>query len=188
MSIIAISSAIMNATRSQMSQPPHQQKQHQQQTIDTIQTTHMALFPIPATTFEILEGRFDFPAQTIVTQPPGTRGQIGNHYQGFFLIFVPIGAHIGFNLLLLPQTYWPIKPLARLAHQFRDGTGRLKSTVWRPMLTGMLRANTKHIMPPVFLAHAHHRKAAKSTIADHGTLRCANMRSQTVVQLLNTFP
>src|SRR5258708_9153612 len=107
-----------------MSQTPDHQKQHKNHMIDSIQTTHMTLFPTPPSTFEILKGRFDPPTQLVIGEALSTRWQIRNNEQCFLLIWLPTGTQIGFNLILLPQTNMPIKPLAWLTHQIRDRTHR----------------------------------------------------------------
>jgi hypothetical protein len=52
----------------------------------------------------------------------------------------------------------------------------------------MLPTNTEERMPAIVAAQAHHGKTAKGTIADDGTIRGANMGSQSLTQLLNTRP
>src|SRR5229473_1123845 len=111
----------------------------------------MTVFPIPPSTFEILEGRFDSPSQTILTQTLAASWQIGNDDQCFLLIFVPIRTQIGLNLILLPHTNRSIKALTRLAHQIGHWTDRKAGTLWGSLFTGMLGTNTQHIMPAVFL-------------------------------------
>src|SRR3954451_17888864 len=98
-----------------MSQPPHGQKEHEKQMVDSIQATNMTGLPIPSTTFEILKGGFDTPTQTIVCDALATGGPIGNHQERLLFAFLPTGTQIGLNWVLLPQTNVPIKPLPRLA-------------------------------------------------------------------------
>lgn len=47
--------------RRQMDQPPEEQEENQQQTIDPIQRSHLALFPIPSSAFAILKRGFHTP-------------------------------------------------------------------------------------------------------------------------------
>src|SRR5262249_7791631 len=121
----------------------------------------MTLFPVPATTFKILERRFDAPAQAILLDSLATSRQIGNDQECFLLILTQIDTKFGLNLIFLPQTNAPIKPLSRLVDQIRDRTGWQQTTLCGPMFTGMLGTDAKEIMPAIFLAECDHRKTAK---------------------------
>jgi hypothetical protein len=68
---------MMHTGSRQMSQPPNHQKEDTEHMIHTIQTTNMALFPIPSTTFEVLKGGFDPPTEQIIGDALATRWQIG---------------------------------------------------------------------------------------------------------------
>src|ERR1700692_3994985 len=109
MSIRATTATMMNEASGQTSQPPPPHKQREHHAFHTIQTTNMALFPIPASTFEVWESRFDFPAHPIFLQPLATSRQIRNHDKGFFFIRVPIRTQLGFNGIVLPEAHRPIK-------------------------------------------------------------------------------
>src|ERR1700730_5016082 len=126
-----------------MRQPPDEQKEDEEQTIHPIEATNMTVFPIPATTFEILKGGLHSPAPSILRDPLAAGKQIRNDEQRLFFLWCPIGTQIGLNRRLLPQPNRPIKPLARRTHQLRNRTGRLEATLWGPMLTGMLGADPK---------------------------------------------
>ncbi len=163
-----------------MGKPAHLQKEHLEHAIDAIQARHMTGFPIPSATFEILKGRCDPPAQTIIGDALATRWPIGNHQQRLLFMLIPTGTQIGLNGLLLPQPNVPIKSLPRLTHQIRNATGGQETTLGRPMLTRVLGTDAKQIMPPLGLAEFHHRKAAKRALADDRTRRFSKMRSQTL--------
>src|SRR5258708_16115403 len=137
----------------------------------------MTLFPIPATTFEILKRRFDTPAQAILLDARASSRLIGNDKEGFFFILVPIGAQIGLDLIFLPQTNVPIKPLSRRIDQIRDRTGWQETTVCGPMLTGVLHADAKEIVPAIFLTQRDHGKTPKGTISNDRTIGLCDMRS-----------
>src|SRR5260370_42423635 len=135
----------------------------------------MTLFPVPSTTFEILKRGFDAPAQAILLDPLTTSRQIGNDQECFLFILIPIGAQIGLDLIFLPETNAPIKPLSRLVDQIRDQTSWQKTTLCRPMFTCMLGTDTKEIMPAIFLAECDHRKTAKHAISNDLTIRFSNI-------------
>lgn len=62
MPVVAISFPVMDAGSSHMSQPPEQEKKHQQEPVHSPQFAHVAGLPIPATTFPILKRGFDAPS------------------------------------------------------------------------------------------------------------------------------
>src|SRR6266480_261161 len=171
-----------------MSQPPDHQKEDQKHAIDPIETTNMALFPVPATTFEILKRGFNAPAQVILGDTLATSRQVGNDKECLLFILVPIGAQIGLDLIFLPQTNVSIESLARLVDQIRDRAGWQETTSLGPMLTSMLGADAKEIVPAIVLTERDHRIATKGTISDNGTFCFSNMRSQTLEQFFNTVP
>src|SRR6266576_5368642 len=103
-----------------MSQPPDDQKEHQKHAIDPIETTNMALFPVPATTFEILKRGFDAPAPAILLDALRASRKIRNDKESFLFILVPTSTQIGLDLIFLPQTNVPIEPLARRTYQIGD--------------------------------------------------------------------
>jgi hypothetical protein len=116
MSIIAIRPPMMHTGSGQMSEPPDEQKEHQEHAIQPIQPPHMTGFPIPATTFQILKGGLDPHAPTILGEPFASRRLIGKHEQGLLFPRLPTRAQIGLNLLLLPEADVPREALARLIH------------------------------------------------------------------------
>src|SRR5260370_13973745 len=163
-----------------MSQPPNRQKENQEHAIDTIQTKKMTTFQIPATTFEILKGRLDTPAQTVLVNALAACRLIRNDQEGFFFAWLPTGTEIGLNLIVLPETNFPIKPLPRRVYEIRDRTSWQKTICLGPMLTGMLCTDTEQIMPAIVLTERDHRKTTEGPISDQSTFLFSNIITQTL--------
>ncbi|HZU01623.1 MAG TPA: hypothetical protein VFA10_18280 [Ktedonobacteraceae bacterium] len=68
--IVAIPSSVMDAGGRSVHQPPKGQEEHQEHAIEPIQSAHMALFPVPASTFHSLEGGFHPHAPAIFASRP----------------------------------------------------------------------------------------------------------------------
>lgn len=56
LSVITITFAVIHARGGYMNEPLGGEKEDQQEAINAIQQTHMALFPVPAPTFRVLKG------------------------------------------------------------------------------------------------------------------------------------
>ncbi|MGH2509022.1 MAG: hypothetical protein ACRDHZ_16700, partial [Ktedonobacteraceae bacterium] len=91
--------AMMNAPCCQMRQPPEEQKEHQQQ---TIQRTHMTAFPVPSATLSILECGSHPPAEPVLGNTSSPRMYIRNDDERFALFRSPKDAQLRFNRLVLP--------------------------------------------------------------------------------------
>lgn len=103
--IIAVSFAVMHASCRQVCQPPQQQKENEQETIDAIQRANVAGFPIPSSAFGILIRSLYPPSKPILGNAALACTPIRNHDQRLFFGGIPKETEFRFNRLVLPQAY-----------------------------------------------------------------------------------
>ncbi len=93
MPIEAIALAMMDTGCGQVADPPHGQKQGQQEPIESLPIRNQAVFQVPAATFVILKRGLHAHAQRILTHPPTPCRLIGNQDPGLLVPWIPNRTH-----------------------------------------------------------------------------------------------
>src|SRR5690242_18503236 len=108
---------MMDAGCRQMTDPPDGEEQDQQEPFQPGALCQHGALDVPATTFEILEGRLDAHAASILAHPLAASTQVRERKPGVLIARLPHGAEKGVQAVLVPDEGWTEPRLAHLAHQ-----------------------------------------------------------------------
>src|SRR5436190_17552069 len=103
MTIKTMAFSMMHARSRQMTDPPHCEKETQEESIQAGEIRDSAGFQVPSSAFLVLKRGFHPHPQRIFSHASTTGRQIRDQQPGFLIERVPIGAHIGLQWFLLPH-------------------------------------------------------------------------------------
>lgn len=109
-SIEAIALTMMHARSREVTDPPHRQKEGQQQTLQACFILDQACFPLPSSTFALGSGRLNPHAPSLCTHTTFACFLVRKENPAFLKFRHPTHAHIRFAGFLLPP-FGPTRPL-----------------------------------------------------------------------------
>src|SRR5712691_11192620 len=130
-----------------MRDPPHGQKECQQQAIQVRPVHNPTGFNIPATAFAILTRRFHTHAPGIDLDLSASCSLITDEEPRLFTAWVPYQAHRRFQRLLLPDPGRAIPAIAWLEHDLTKALPRLFQFAVEETPTGMFCTDAQQIVP-----------------------------------------
>src|SRR5712691_7283465 len=130
-----------------MRDPPHGQKQHEQQAIQVCSVHNPTGFDVPASAFAILKRRFHTHAPGIFLNLSAPSSLITDEEPRLLTAWVPNQADIGVQRLLLPHTCFAIPAIAWLEHDLAKALPRLFQFAVEETPTGMFCTDAQQIVP-----------------------------------------
>jgi hypothetical protein len=157
--------AVVDAGSGQMGQPPETEKDDEQQSIEARAVGDHRAFQVPATAFEIVEGRFDAHPEGILAQALPSSGAVRDDDPGILLLRLPAGTDLGGDRLVVPELDGaePVAPTLR--RQLPTGEPSGGPTATRGS-AGVVSRQTEDIMPSTLLTQVDQRMADESAIGE----------------------
>src|SRR5258708_4038639 len=152
-----------------MRDPPHGDKQCQQQAVEPLVIADQAGFQIPATTLAVLKGGFHAHAPAVLPYPSSPSRLIGDQEPGFFVARLPDGTQVGLDALLLPEPDASKPLLPRCADQCSTGLP-VPPAPADPASSRMLGTDAQEVMPPALATQLHQRRTTEATVRDQRTV------------------
>src|SRR5512142_2642807 len=139
----------------QMRDPPHGQKESQEQAIQVRPVHNPTGFDIPAATFAILKRRFYAHAPGIELDLSASGTLIADEQPRFLTIWVPDKTDVRLQRLLLPDPGFAVPAIAWLEHDLLKALPRPLEFAVEEAPTGMFCTDAQEIMPAASAAELH---------------------------------
>jgi hypothetical protein len=170
-----------------MDQPPAAENHHQQQPIQTRAVGDDRAFPVPATAFAIVEGRFDpHPAGRRAQALPSS-GSVRDDDPGILLVGLPAGTDLGGDRLVVPELNGaePVAPTLR--RQLPTGEPGGSPTATRRS-AGVVSRQTEDIMPSTLLTQVDQRMADESAVSKERAVSVSQERDDPIQERRDEVP
>ena len=129
---------MMDTRCGQVRNPPHGQKECQQQAIQVRPVYNPTGFDVPSAAFAILEGRFHAHAPRIDLHLSPSCSLIADEQPRLLTVWVPDQADVGVQRFFLPDSGSSIPAIAALEHDVVKALPRLLQFAMEEAPTGML--------------------------------------------------
>src|SRR5947209_2200965 len=170
-----------------MDDPPHGDKQRQQQAIEPLTILNQARFQVPAATLTILKGGFHAHAPARLPNTPSPSRLIGDQEPRFFVPWFPDGTQVRLDGLVLPEQD-ASKPLLTWLADHLSARLPVAPTAAYPTSTGMLGTDAHQVMPLAVATQLNQWRSTEATIGDQRPVTRLQIRCDLIEHLTDQVP
>jgi hypothetical protein len=163
------------------------EKDDEEQTIEARAVSDDRAFQVPATAFEILEGRFDAHPAGILAQALPSRWSVRDDDPGILLVGLPAGTDLGGDRLVVPKLDGaePVAPTLRRQLPTGEPGGGPTATC---RSTGVVSRQPEDIAPVALPAELDQRMADKSTVSEECAVSGSQERDDPIQERRDEVP